>query len=227
MKTFDKKQLWFIAIFTLLGFAFLQIPLTHIIGSKASFTLFDCFAPLAGGFLGCFAGAISVILMQLFNFFVHGAKVVDAGTIIKFFPMIFAALYFSKRSILNIIIPALAMIIFITNPIGHTVWYYSLYWLIPIVCYFFQEQFLLARSLGATFTAHAVGGALWVTFLPLPKLVWLSLIPIVAIERLTFAVGITVSYLAINNLLNYINAKNIITYQLPVNTQYVWKLRHN
>jgi len=166
-------------------------------------------------------------MMELFNFFVHGAKVVDAGTIIKFFPMIFAALYFGKRTKLNLIIPVLAMIIFITNPIGRTAWYYSLYWLIPMACYFFQEKFLFAKSLGATFTAHAVGGALWITFLPMPKMVWISLIPIVAIERLTFAVGISVSYLVFNNVLNYINAKNLINYRLPVNAQYVWKFNHN
>src|SRR3990172_1095426 len=46
------------------------------------------------------------------------------------------------------------------HPIGRTVWFYSIYWLIPLIVWPFRNNFLLARSLGATFTIHAVGGAI-------------------------------------------------------------------
>jgi hypothetical protein len=225
MKSFNKQQ--FNIIFTLLGFAALQIPLTHIVGSQAKFTLFDSLAPTAGAFLGSLPGVIAVFAMQFFNLAIHGFKIFDAGTIIKLFPMIFAALYFSKRSKINFIIPLLAIIAFNLNPIGHTVWYYSLYWIIPIVCYFFQERFLLARSLGATFTAHAVGSTLWIYFFHLPKEAWIALIPVVAIERLSFMVGIAASYLILNNVLNFINNRKWVAFQFPINQRYVWTANLN
>jgi hypothetical protein len=223
MNSLNKKQFIFSIFFTLLGLAAMQVPLTHLVGSQARFTLFDSFAPIAGGFLGSFPGAISVLLMQFFNFLIHGAKVLDAGTIIRFLPMMFATIYFGKRTKINLFIPIIAIIVFNLNPIGRSVWYFSLYWLIPVVCYFFQERFLFAKSLGATFTAHSVGGALWIYFFHLPKLAWIALIPVVAIERFSFAVGISVSYLVFNNVLNYINNKKWVAFQFPVNPSYVWK----
>lgn len=223
MNSLNKKQFIFSIIFTLVGLAAMQVPLTYLVGSQARFTLFDSFAPIAGGFLGSFPGAISVLLMQFFNFLIHGANILDTGTVIRFLPMMFAAIYFGKRTKINLIIPIIAIIAFNLNPIGRSVWYFSLYWLIPVACYFFQERFLFAKSLGATFTAHSVGGALWIYFFHLPKLAWVALIPVVAIERFSFAIGITVSYLVFNNVLNYINNKKWIAFQLPVNPSYVWK----
>lgn len=223
MNYLNKKQFTFSIIFTLVGFVAMQVPLTHLVGSQARFTLFDSFAPIAGGFLGSFSGAISVLLMQFFNFLVHGSKVLDAGTIIRFLPMMFAAIYFGKRTKINLIIPIIAIIAFNLNPVGRSVWYFSLYWLIPIICYFFQERSLFAKSLGSTFTAHSVGGALWIYFFHLPKLAWIALIPVVAIERFSFTVGIMVSYFVFNNVLNYINSKKWIAFQFPVNSRYAWK----
>ena len=44
-KWFSKKNIIFISFFTVAGLIALQIPLFHIIGSNAQFTVFDCFAP--------------------------------------------------------------------------------------------------------------------------------------------------------------------------------------
>ncbi|MFA5954760.1 MAG: hypothetical protein WC817_04455 [Patescibacteria group bacterium] len=227
MKSFNKKQLLFGVVFILAGLVLLQIPVTHLVGSGARFTAFDAFGPIAGGFLGSMPGAVSVFLMQIFNFVLHGAHVQDVGTIIRLFPMIFAAAYFGKRTKLNVIVPALAILAFVASPIGRSAWYFSLYWLIPMVCYFYQDKFLLARSLGSTFTAHAVGGALWVYLVPMPATVWIALIPVVAMERLSFAIGISVMYLVVNNVLNYLNEKQLFSYQLPVNQNYVWNFAKN
>jgi hypothetical protein len=215
-----KKKIVFVVIFAVLGFLALQVPLVQVVGSKAKFTLFDSFAPIAGAFLGSIPGMIAVLLMQLGNFFVHGAEVVDAGTIIRFFPALFAAMYFARKTKFNLAIPLLAILAFNIHPIGRSVWYYSLFWLIPVACYFWQEKFLLARSLGATFTAHAVGGAAWIWAFSLPKAVWISLIPVVAVERIIFALGMAVTYVLVNNILAVLEQKNIVS--LPINRSLVW-----
>ncbi|MEX0617083.1 MAG: hypothetical protein WD231_04740 [Candidatus Woykebacteria bacterium] len=207
----DKKKLGFALIFTIVGFIFLQIPINQLAGSKVSFTLFDLFAPTAAAFFGGPIGIVSVFLMSLANF---GLKVfqgtpVSTGVIIRLFPTLFAIYYFSRKDRSNIIIPILAMIIFWANPVGRQVWYYALFWLIPIAAYFRRDN-LFIRSLGSTFSAHAVGGALWIWAFNLPASVWMSLIPVVAAERLLFASGISLSYVLLTNLLSYLEARRIL-----------------
>jgi len=222
MNNITKKQILFSIIFIILGLATLQIPLTHLAGTKATFTVFDSFAPISGGFLGGFLGVLTVLIMELVNFFLKAGHTFDLGSVLRFFSILFAAFYFARPRKLNWIIPILAMMVFIINPVGRQVWYFSLYWLIPIICYFFQERFLLARSLGATFTAHAVGGALWITFLHIPQAVWIGLIPVVAIERLLFALGMALSYVLVNNLIAFLMKINLVPITWPVDSKYVW-----
>ncbi|MBI4093359.1 hypothetical protein HY417_00190 [Candidatus Kaiserbacteria bacterium] len=215
-----KKTLFFIG-FIVLGFLALQIPLTQLEGSSVKFTVFDAFGPTAGAFLGALPGALAVLLMQATNFFVQGANWADTGTFIRLLPMMMAAAYFARKMPLNIIVPAVAIISFIANPVGREVWYFSLFWTIPIIAYFFQKKYLVARALGATFAAHSVGGALWIWLVPLPAAVWIGLIPVVIMERLIFATGIIVSYLVLNNIFAFLNKKLEFGYKLPVQAQYL------
>ncbi|MBI2459211.1 MAG: hypothetical protein HYV53_01505 [Parcubacteria group bacterium] len=97
------KFLWYIKFNKLKGYA------SKLAGSKVKFTIYDAFAPVAGSFIGTMPGVIAVFFMQFFNFLVHGAQIDDVGTIIRFFPMLFAVLYFSKKGKINLIVPALAI----------------------------------------------------------------------------------------------------------------------
>ena len=216
-----KKNLLFIAIFAILGFIALQIPVAQLMGSRVKFTVFDAFAPVAGSFIGSIPGVMAVFLMQVLNFLVHGAQIEDAGTIIRFFPMLFAVLYFMKKVKVNLVVPALAIAAFIAHPIGRTVWYFSLFWLIPIAAHFLRDRFLLARALGATFTAHAVGGALWIWVFSLPAAVWDSLIPVVIAERLLFALGISGSFIIVNNLLSFLEKKRFLKLGFYIDSRYL------
>jgi len=216
-----KKNLLFIVAFTIVGFIALQIPVAHLAGSKAQFTVFDAFAPVAGAFIGSVPGVIAVFLMQFFNFLSHGAHIQDTGTIIRFFPMLFAVLAFAKKGKLNLIIPAVAIAAFLAHPIGRTVWYFSLFWLIPIAAHVFRDRSLLARALGATFTAHAVGGALWIWLFALPAPVWNSLIPVVIVERTVFALGISASFVLMNNLLRFLQKKRVVNLGFSIDQRYV------
>ena len=205
-----KEKLLSIILFTVLGLIALQIPFTRLLGSNVKFTLFDFLAPSMGAFLGTLPGIISVLTMQVVNLFLHGGKF-DAGGIIRLFPTLFAVAYFAKKRPSNFIVPALCIIAFNLNPIGRSAWQYSMFWLIPIAAHFVPTSprlrgagSLFVRSLGATFTAHAVGGALWVWTFGLSRQIWLSLIPQVILERTAMAVGIMISYVVINNLLPYV-----------------------
>jgi len=221
MKLFTKQNILFILIFAVLGFLALQVPVAQLAGSKAKFTLFDAFGPLAGAFISSLPGVIAVFLMQLANFLAHGAKIIDVGAVIRFFPMFFAVLYFARKSKWIVAVPIIAIIAWNMNPIGRSVWYFSLYWLIPVACHFLRDRFLLARSLGATMTAHSVGGALWIWFFALPKAVWVALIPVVAAERLMFAVGITLMYLVVSNVLALLMKKRVLKLPFVIEEKYL------
>lgn len=204
----DRKKILFALIFIVVGFIFLQIPVNQLAGSNVSFTLFDLFAPMTAVFLGPVVGIVSVFAMTVVNLVYSGGEFTTAS-IIRLFPILFAVYYFTRKDRSNIVIPALAMIAFWFHPVGREVWYFALFWLIPIVAYF-KRDILFIRALGSTFTAHAVGGALWIWFVGLPASVWISLIPVVAMERLLFAAGISASYIILNNAVFYLESRHIL-----------------
>lgn len=216
-----KKNFLFLSIFIIVGFISLQISFTKLAGSNVSFTLFDLFGPIAGAFLGPI-GVISVFAVLLGNLLINLGFNPDfslsIGAFIRLFPMLFAVWYFGAmsrkrdwrgRNRLILVVPVLAIIIFVAHPIGRTVWYYSLFWTIPLLAYL-RRDILLVRSLGATFTAHAVGGAAWIWAFNLPAAVWQGLIPVVISERLIFALGISTSYLVMKYALSFLVAKKLL-----------------
>lgn len=226
----NKNKIIFVLFFVILGFILLQIPVNTVVGSKVKFTLFDLFAPTSGAFLGSGFGIIAVFLMQFVNLVVHGFSSIDKASIIRLFPTLFGVWFFALRQKSNpnskwiLIVPILAMIAFNLHPIGRTVWFYSLFWLIPILVWPFKERFLLLRSLGATFTAHAVGGAIWIWVFNLPAAVWISLIPVVIMERGIFTLGISASYILMNNVLAYLSSKKLIPLGIAYDKKYLLKI---
>lgn len=202
----NQKKIWFVVIFVILGLIALQISLSHIVGSKQTFSLFDFLGPTAGMFLGSWVGALGVFIVELINFFIKDAAL-DTTTFIRFFPMLFAAIYFGTNKKMIVAVPLICIGLFLVHPIGREVPYYPFaFWLIPAVLVFFKKR-LFFNALGATLTAHAVGSTAFLYAFNLPASVWESLMSVVPFERLTFAIGITVTYLLLNNLLNYLVQK--------------------
>lgn len=209
------KKLLFLALFSILGLIGLQIPFNKVLGSNVSFTLFDFFGPMAGGFLGPVLGIISVLGVELTNLFIKQTPL-TTSTIIRLFPTLFAVFYFAVIAKKNasskwiLAVPAICILAFMVHPIGRQVPYYPLmFWWIPVVAYFKRNNLFL-KSLGATFTAHAVGSTAFLYALNLPASVWQSLPPIVICERLLFATGISVSYLVIKSILSFLASKKIL-----------------
>lgn len=203
---FTKKRLVFIAIFTALVFIGNKINFSALVGDKNQFfTLFQFFGPIAGGFLGSVFGIIAVLFAELIDFFVSGKEVMLLN-ILRLMPMLFAAYYFgSKKRNLSVIVPIIAIAAFVLHPVGRQVWFFALFWTIPIIAKLLPQKYsgsVISKSFGATFTAHAIGGAIWIWTVPMTAAQWVALIPIVIYERTLFASGIAVSYIALNALMD-------------------------
>lgn len=215
------------------GFIALQIPVNVLVGAKVKFTLFDLFAPISGAFLGSPLGIFAVIAMQIVNLIIHGFANIDNSSIFKlaatlrFLPLAFGVWYFSLsrkkagNSKLILLVPLLSIIAFNLHPVGRTVWFYSLFWFIPLFVWPLRQRFLVARSLGSTFTAHAIGGAVWIWAFNLPAVVWISLIPVVILERSVFALGISASYIFLNNILALLAKNRILASVFSFDKKYV------
>ncbi|MEM3030434.1 MAG: hypothetical protein QXH27_01750 [Candidatus Micrarchaeia archaeon] len=200
-KTHLATQLFFILLFSALALVAQNINFSQLVGSSNQyFTFFQFIGPLPASFLGVLPGAAAILLAQLANYALLG-RAIDFVGAWRLLPMLFAAYYFGRGNrIARALVPLACMAVFIAHPVGGRVWFYTLYWLIPVIALKFEHN-LLARSLGATFTAHAIGGAFWIWTVPMPAEAWLALIPIVAYERGLFALGIAGSHLAFNTVL--------------------------
>ena len=223
-KLITKKGLLFLHIFSILVFAGDRINFSKLIGAVSQFfTLFQFFGPVAGAFLGPVVGVLAVLIAEVASkIYTHSAF--DLVTVLRLTPMLFAAWYFgTKKDKASFLVPIAAIVLFIAHPIGRQVWYFSLFWTIPIIIKLLPKQYgekAFLRSLGATFTAHAVGGAMWNYIVPMTPGAWIALMPIVIYERLLFAAGIAISFVALNTLLDKLDSKTKSDY-INVDKRYV------
>jgi len=216
--------IFFLVIFSVLVFVGDRINFSGLVGAENQFfTLFQFFGPVAGAFLGPVVGILSVLIAELASFMMLG-KAFTLVNLLRLLPMLFAAWYFgTKKDKLSFFVPVAAMALFIAHPVGRQVWYFSLFWTIPIIVKLLPKKYserAFLKSLGATFTAHAVGGAMWNYIVPMTPAAWIALIPIVIFERLLFASGITISFVALNTLLDKIDSK-IKSEYLNIDKKYV------
>src|SRR3989338_4892778 len=184
-KLFTKKRFIFLALFAALVFIGNRINFSALVGAeKQYFTMFQ--------FLGLIFGSVSVLIAEIADYFISG-KAFSLINIVRLTPMLFASYYFgTKRKSISVIVPLLAIAAFVLHPIGRTVWFFSLYWTIPIIVKMLPKKYsqnVLLKSLGATFTAHSVGGAAWIWAIPMTAGQWIALIPVVAFLQLLFAAG--------------------------------------
>ena len=218
------RKILFSVIFTILGLVAFQISISHIIGSSQSFTLFEFLGPIGGMFLGPILGAASAFIVRALNVIISHQPI-DSLTIIRFLPAMLAAVYFGMKQKKTAIIFPICILLFLLNPIGRQAWVYSLIWLIPFVATFGKKRLVL-NSLGATFTAHAVGSVIFLYSFGLTPAIWISLIPVVFIERGLFAIGIWLSCLVFNTVLDVLTNFKAVHFLKPmVNQNYLVSTR--
>ena len=215
----SRKFLFFI-IFTALSLGAFQISIDHIIGSNQNFTLFEFLSPIGGMFLGPILGAASGFAVSLINIIIFH-KSFNFLTAALFLPPISASIYFGLKQKATAIIFPVCIILFLLNPIGRQAWMYPLIWLIPFFATFGKKRLIL-NSLGATFTAHAVGTIIFLYMFGLTPAIWMALIPVVFIERGIFTLGIWVSCLALNTILDKLTNFKKVNFLKPlVNKNYL------
>ncbi|MEM4255127.1 MAG: hypothetical protein QXR53_02240 [Candidatus Norongarragalinales archaeon] len=209
----NASKLLFLGVFAVAGLIAMRINFSQALGAPNQFfTLFQFFAPIAGGFLGTALGA-AVVLITQFADFVFVGKEATLLNVARLFTLSAAAWYFGTNSKQKwaAAIPAIAIVLFVLHPVGAQAWYFAvMFWSVPILAKFFYADNLLAKSLGATLTAHAVGGVLWLYALPTTPAFWTGLIPIVVYERLLFAVGIAASFVALNALFSRVRVPSFV-----------------
>lgn len=208
------KKILFLILFTILGFLAFQVPISKIVGSSQSFTLFDFFGPITGMFLGPIFGAASIFFVKLINIII-GQQQLDFLTAIRFLPAILAAVYFGLKTKKTAIIFPICIALFLLNPIGRQAWAYSMVWLIPFTATFFKRKLIL-NSLGATFTAQAVGSVIFLYAFGLTPAIWISLIPVVFIERGIFTLGIWGSCILFNFVLDRVSNLKFALFLKPL-----------
>lgn len=206
------KQVWssrkaaFLVIFVALSLIACRLNFSSLLGtSNQSFTFFQFLAPIGGGIFSPFFGAFSALLAQGLNFALFGGKT-DLFSLLRFLPAMFAAMYFGSKGKSLIAVPLACMALFWLHPVGAQAPFYALFWLIPIAAKYAGKNLFL-RSLGTTFTAHAVGSVAFLYTLPSEPALWLALIPVVFFERFVFATGISISYVAMNTVLGLISTR--------------------
>ena len=225
MKWVEKRKALFLVAFTVLALLAYQLKFSTILGVPSqSFSFFQFLGPIGAGLFSVPLGVASVLVVEIANFALSG-QTLDAMTFIRFFPMAFAAVYFGfhlkegkgdtrlrHRAIL--LVPIACMALFVLHPEGRAAWFYSLFWVIPPVAALWFERSLIARALGATFTAHAVGSVAFLWAFNIPAATWATLVPITAVERGVFALGIAASVVAFSTALDA--AEHKANWRLPL-----------
>ena len=178
------------------------LKINFIIGSQlAHFSAVSIVTPLVGLFSGIVGCWIVVFIKMALGLWYNSFG--SFQILVFYVPGFCASLYLASSHIMvRLILPIVCMILFIIHPVGYASFAYALYWLIPIVLYFVHKKPFFLQALGSTFTAHAVGSVIWLYTVPMTPVLWLGLIPIVIIERLLFATGISITYMVFYNLTN-------------------------
>jgi len=202
----SNKKVAFLIIFVTLSLVAMRVNFSQLLGTEnKSFTFFQFLAPIGGGIFDPLFGSFAALLAQGLNFAIFGGQM-DLFSLLRFFPAMFAAWYFGTKKNDILFVPIACMALFWLHPVGAQAPLYALFWVIPVAARFTGNNLFL-RSLGATFTAHAVGSIAFLYTIPSEPALWTALIPVVLIERIVFASGIATSFIVVSTALEMLSAK--------------------
>lgn len=196
-----KYLLHFISFVVALSACF--IPFNWLVGSYATFFSFSTITlPALGYHLSLFYVILAFLTKGLF-----------VAPALKFFalrrlPLLAATIVLRKETFIgSVLIPLVCMALFCMHTVGGQVFYYSLYWLIPVALYAAPVDSLLSRSLQASFVAHAVGSVVWLYTKPIAPALWTALMPVVPVERILLALGMYSMVYVFGKILQFCKSK--------------------
>ena len=162
--------------------------ISFILGSQTAFFNGSSVAiPLVGFFAGS-VGSVLLCLIRMSNWYLFSSGSLHLLSFV--IPGFCASLYWAtQKSSIRFWLPLLCMAAFVAHPVGRDAFVYTFYWLIPLVLYVSKRQNVWTDALGSTFVAHAVGSVIWLYTTTTTASLWLSLLPVVAVERLLCAAG--------------------------------------
>jgi hypothetical protein len=173
------------------------LPFNYIVGSKIALFSYSSMAMPELGF--------QYSLVYLILYFFTKSLFTFASPflfLLHRLPLFFATIALKKSAAAIFVgVPLGAMLLFCAHPVGSQVFYYSWYWFIPMIIYFFVQDSLISRALAASFIAHAVGSVVWLYTGHIPAEIWTALMPLVIVERLLIAFGM-VGFIALFKLIN-------------------------
>jgi len=213
-KEIEKKmripKIMFAVLFAALFIVLTKTKMFPILGTEFNFSFGVMFGPALGGLLGMPLGIFTIVLSQVIGALIGLYTIKDTLSLLVFFPILIGSVYFARSFRGDkrlVVIPLICMAGFLLHPIGREVWFYSLFWIIPMAVIVFKDRIdsrlkhPIARtysySLGTAFVDHAVGSVVYLWFLNIPAQFWIAAIPLTLIERLLIALGITFSFHAV------------------------------
>jgi len=203
-------KIFFTVLFAALFIVLTKVKLTPIFGTDTKFSASVMFGPVISKFLGIGWGSGAIILSQLVGVVIGFYKIKSIANLLTFAPIIAAGIYFGKMfkgDTKLTIIPIFCILLFLLHPIGREVWYYSLFWVVPIFIARFKPNLdkvlknniaqVYAYSLGSALTDHSIGSIIYLYLMNIPAEFWTMSIPFTFMERIVIAAGITFSYFAV------------------------------
>ena len=167
----------------------------------AGFSALNCIMPLSGAFCGIGGSSLVALIGLAFRLILRGSVPLHFAA--YHIPGLFGAYYWGSHSVfIRVLVPLACMALFIAHPVGSGAWIYAMYWLIPVALYFMKKS-TFNTALGSTFVVHAVGSVIWLYTRDTSVLLWHSLLPIVLLERMAFAIGMVLMHRIMNFLFSY------------------------
>lgn len=215
-------KVFFMILFATLFIILTKVKLTPIFGTDTAFSASVFFGPSLGGLLGIGFGSFSIIIGHVIGLLIGFYKIKSLLSMLVFVPILFGGIYFArmfKGDKRLVLVPGACMAMFLLHPIGRDVWFYSLYWLIPILIARFRERIegffeayisldrlryvarIYSYGFGTAMVDHSVGSVIYLYLLNIPAHFWIMAIPFTIVERIIIGGGIAFSYIAVKKVM--------------------------
>ena len=210
-----------------------KTKLTPIFGTDSKLSAAAIFGPVISSVIGVVPGSATIIFAQLVGYLIGFYSIKSVVSLLTFAPILFGGIYFArhlKGGVRLMVLPAACIVAFLLHPIGRSVWFYSLFWTIPILVTYFKPSIdhklrkvtkhyeiisVLLAGLAATFIDHSVGSIIYLYFYNIEAKFWIMAIPFTVVERLFLGFGIGATYLGIRAALKVMR-KSSIAILIPV-----------